>query len=74
VPAGQRKPINEKFSHSDERNVRKIRKSISFVMLQTITNDTLRGCTLFHPLDTLQTDHVAEAQLYGTNSNAQAGY
>lgn len=63
--------INEKFSHCDERNVRKIRKSISFIMCQTITSDTLRCCTPFHPLDTIQTDHVAETQFYDTNSNAQ---
>lgn len=47
-----------------KKSEEKPEKSISSVMLWTITKDTLRCYTLFHPPDTLQTDRVAETHSY----------
>lgn len=45
APSGQRKPENQLF-HSSQRDVWTIQKIYFFVILWTITNDTLRCYTL----------------------------
>lgn len=74
MPSGQRKPIYEKFFHSDKKKWGQNRKSISSVMLWIITTDTLRCYTQFAPPDTLQTDKASETELCGTGWDVQFGY